>query len=108
MIADGQLLDWARVGAYRHGTPRDPVRSRLWAGQPVLLALDLPGALLIRDVLPDAQLILLAPPGFRPDPATAAAFERTLVHDLVERVADELVGLLGSSLFTPAQPRLSG
>ena len=108
MVAAGELLEWSRTGPYRRGTPWAGVRDRLTAGVPVLLPLDLPGALAVRVVAPDAQLVLLAPPGYRPDPVVAGAFAHTVRHDRAERAADELVGLLGSSFLAPAQPRPSG
>ncbi|MEV0429763.1 guanylate kinase [Micromonospora sp. NPDC050495] len=108
MIAAGELLEWCRIGPYRHGVPRAGIRDRLAEGRPVLLPLDLPGALAVRAVLPDAQLVLLAPPSYRPDPAVSAAVAHAVWHDRTERVVEELVGLLGSSFLAPAQPRPSG
>ncbi|GLY26590.1 guanylate kinase [Micromonospora sp. NBRC 101691] len=108
LVAEGRLIEWSRVGPYLRGTPHRPVRARLVAGRPVLLPLDPDGALRVREVEPDARLVLLVPPGFRPDARTAAAFELTLRHDLLERVAGELVGLLGSSFPAPVQPRPRG
>jgi len=108
LIAGDELLEWCRIGPYRRGLPRAGVRDRLAEGRPVLVPLDLPGALAVRATVPDPQLVLLAPPGYRPDPAVAAAFAHTVVHDRTERAAAELVGLLGSSFLAPAQPRPSG
>lgn len=65
MVAAGELLEWSRAGPYRRGT-LEPLRARLAAGQPVLIGLDLAGALLVRAVLPDARLVLLHPPGNLP------------------------------------------
>ncbi|SCF32154.1 guanylate kinase [Micromonospora mirobrigensis] len=108
MVAAGQLLEWTRIGPYRRGVPREPVRSRLAAGQPVLLPLDLPGALALRAAVPDARLILLLPPGHRPDPTVTAAAAHTVRHDHTGRAVAELVGLLGYSLLAPAQPPSRG
>ncbi|MGK5673019.1 guanylate kinase [Micromonospora sp. URMC 106] len=108
MVAAGELLEWSRAGPHRRGTPDEPVRSRLAAGQPVLLGLDLPGALLVRAALPDARLVLLHPPGAVLPTSTLAAFDHTVAHDLTDRVADELVGLSGSSFLAPARPRPRG
>jgi guanylate kinase len=108
MVGADELLEWSRVGPYRRGVPRAGVRSRLAEGRPVLLPLDLTGALAVRAVAPDARLVLLAPPAYRPDPAVAAAFAHAVVHDRTERAAEELVGLLGSSFLAPARPRQSG
>ncbi|MEH1169288.1 guanylate kinase [Micromonospora sp. CPCC 205539] len=107
-VAVGELLEWSRAGPHRRGTPELPLLSRLAAGQPVLLPLDVPGALLVRARLPDARLVLLSPPGRRLDAAAAAAFEYALTHDHADRVVEELVGLLGSSYPDPAWLRLRG
>ncbi|MEU4774404.1 guanylate kinase [Micromonospora sp. NPDC023644] len=108
MVAAGELLEWSRAGPHRRGTPLEPLRSRLAAGQPVLIGLDLAGALLVRAVLPDARLVLLHPPGTVPPQVTPAAFAHTLAHDLTGRVVDELVGLSGSSFLAPAPPHVRG
>ncbi|QGN49340.1 guanylate kinase [Micromonospora sp. WMMD558] len=108
LVTVGGLLEWSRTGPHRRGTPGEPLRSRLAGGDPVLLPLDLAGALLVRAAVPDARLILLHPPGTRPDPVTAGHFEHTVAHDLTERVVDKLVGLFGSSFLAPARPRVRG
>ncbi|MFG3554745.1 guanylate kinase [Micromonospora sp. NPDC047557] len=107
-VATGDLLEWSRIGAYHRGTLDPPLRARLDAGQPVLLPLDVAGARLVRARVPAARLVLLIPPGHRPDAAVAAAFAHTLTHDHTDRVADELVGLLGSSYPDPAWSRVRG
>ncbi len=108
LLAAGGLLEWSRMGPHRRGTPYEPLRSRLAAGDPVLLPLDLAGALLVRVALPQARMVLLHPPGYIPDPVTSGHFEHTVVHDLTERVVDRLVGLFGSSFLAPARPRVRG
>ncbi|KAB1948971.1 guanylate kinase [Micromonospora sp. ALFpr18c] len=107
-VAAGELLEWSRAGPHHRGTPYPPLRARLDAGQPVLLPLDLRGAPLVRARLPDARLVLLSPPGKRPDPAVAASFDHALTHDHTERVVGELVGLLGSSYPDPTWSRVRG
>ncbi|MGC4875494.1 guanylate kinase [Micromonospora sp. DT43] len=107
-VATGDLVEWSRIGAYHRGTLYPPLRVRLDAGQPVLLPLDVAGARLVRARLPDTRLVLLIPPGRRPDAAVVAAFTHTLTHDRTDRVADELVGLLGSSYPDPAWSRVRG
>ena len=44
------------------GTPRGPVEARIAAGIPTLLKIDLQGARQVREAMPDAQLVFLAPP----------------------------------------------
>lgn len=129
MIAGGQLLEWAEFAGNLYGTPRGPVEARLREGEPVLLKIDLQGARQVKAAMPDAQLVFLAPPSVEElkrrligrgtddeetirrrlahadeELAAEREFDVTVVNDYVERAADELVGLLGSSFLTPAQP----
>jgi guanylate kinase len=63
LIADGDLLEWAVVhGAARYGTRRSAVEQHLAAGQPVLLEIDVQGARQVRERMPEALLVFLAPP----------------------------------------------
>jgi guanylate kinase len=62
-IADGELLEWAIVhNSYRYGTPRPPIDTALAAGRRVLLEIDLQGARLVRQAMPEAILVFLLPP----------------------------------------------
>ncbi len=128
LIDGGQLLEWAEFAGNLYGTPRAQVEGWLAQGRPVLLKIDLQGARQVRAAMADAQLVFLAPPSVEElkrrlvgrgtddeetikrrlahaDEELAAEneFDRTVVNDFVERAADELVGLLGSSYLTPAQ-----
>ncbi|MGC5032077.1 guanylate kinase [Micromonospora sp. DT229] len=107
-LAAGELLEWSRLGAHRRGTEIAPLRSRLAAGVPVLLPLDLDGALLVRAAWPQARLVLLHPPGRMPAPTVVSAFDHTMSYDRTERVVGELVGFIGSSFLAPARPRPRG
>jgi guanylate kinase len=63
MIAEQELLEWAIVhNSYRYGTPRPPIDSALAEGKRVLLEIDLQGARLVRDAMPEAVLVFLLPP----------------------------------------------
>lgn len=63
MVADGQMLEWAEVfHGHRYGTPAGPVQAQREAGRDVLLEIDVEGARWVRERVPDAVLILLAPP----------------------------------------------
>jgi guanylate kinase len=121
MVDTGQLLEWADFAGNRYGTPRAPVEARLREGEPVLLKIDLQGARQVREAMPDALLVFLAPPSWeelerrlvgrgtddpetirrrlthaREELAAEPEFDVTIVNDSVVRAADELVGLLGS------------
>ncbi|GAB1693042.1 guanylate kinase [Krasilnikovia sp. M28-CT-15] len=128
LIDGDQLLEWAEFAGNLYGTPRAQVEGWLAQGRPVLLKIDLQGARQVRAAMADAQLVFLAPPSVEElqrrligrgtddeetikrrlahadeELAAETEFDRTVVNDFVERAADELVGLLGSSFLTPAQ-----
>ena len=128
LVDGGQLLEWAEFAGNLYGTPRAPVEAQLATGTPALLKIDLQGARQVRATMPHAQLVFLAPPSVEElkrrligrgtddedtirrrlahadeELAAEKEFDRTVVNDFVERAADELVGLLGSSFLTPAQ-----
>lgn len=65
LIADGELLEWAVVhGHKRYGTPRRPVEEALAQGRPALLEIDLQGARQVRERMPEARFVFLAPPSW--------------------------------------------
>lgn len=64
-LADDAFLEWAKVhNSHRYGTPRAQVQSVLDTGDSVLLEIDLQGARQIRDRMPEALLVFLAPPSW--------------------------------------------
>jgi guanylate kinase len=66
MIAADELLEWAVVhGSARYGTPRRPVEEALAAGRLALLEIDLQGARQVRETMPDALFVFLAPPSWQ-------------------------------------------
>lgn len=121
MVADGDLLEWAVVhGRHRYGTPRGPVEARLAAGEPVLLEIDLQGARQVRDTMPEARFVFLAPPSWdelvrrlvgrgtedeaererrlataRVELAAESEFDHVIVNDDVHRATDELLTVMG-------------
>lgn len=65
MISAGELLEWAVVhGAHRYGTPRGPVEERLAADMSVVLEIDLQGARQVKQTMPEALFVFVAPPTF--------------------------------------------
>ncbi len=65
MVADGEMLEWAVVhGSAKYGTPRHAVEEALEAGRPALLEIDLQGARQVRESMPDALFVFLAPPSW--------------------------------------------
>ncbi len=65
LIAENELLEWAVVhGTHRYGTPKAPVLEALAAGRNALLEIDLQGARQVREALPEARFVFLAPPSW--------------------------------------------
>lgn len=66
MIADGSLLEWAEIhgGLHRSGTVAGPVRDAVAAGHPVLIEVDLAGARAVKQAMPEATTVFLAPPSW--------------------------------------------
>jgi len=120
MIEADELLEWAVVHkAARYGTPRLPVQEALASGWPSLLEIDLQGARLVRDSMPEALFVFLKPPSWeelvrrlvgrgteseeertrrldtaREELAAENEFDVTIVNHEVHAAADELVALM--------------
>jgi guanylate kinase len=120
MADGGELLEWAVVhGRAKYGTPRRPVDDALAAGRPALLEIDLQGARQVRESMPEALFVFLAPPTWeelvrrlvgrgtegaeerearlataRVELASASEFDVTVLNDDVRRAAEELVSLM--------------
>jgi guanylate kinase len=63
MIEKGELLEFATVHqTNRYGTPRGPVDEALAAGKQIILEIDIQGAKQVKDSMPEANLIFIAPP----------------------------------------------
>jgi guanylate kinase len=117
----GQLLEWAEFAGNLYGTPRGAVDAHLTVGDPVLLKIDLQGARQVRQAMPEAQLVFLAPPTVEElrrrlrgrgtespetirrrlehadeELAAEPEFDITVVNDSIERAAEVLVGLLST------------
>lgn len=61
MIADEELLEWARVYDDYKGIPKWDVRRGLDSGKDVMLRIDVQGARTVKQLAPEAVLIFLAP-----------------------------------------------
>lgn len=118
----GEFLEWAVVhGRARYGTPRGPVLEALAAGRKALLEIDLQGARQVRQQMPEALFVFLAPPSWdelvrrlvgrgteseeerevrlataRRELAAQREFDVTIVNDNVQRASEELVSLINA------------
>jgi len=63
MIASNELLEYATVHrSHRYGTPRRPVEEALNQDKQMILEIDVQGARQVKQSMPSANLIFLAPP----------------------------------------------
>ncbi len=118
LVTDGDMLEWASYAGNRYGTPRQPVDAVRSTGAPVLLEIEIEGARQVRQAVPEALLVFLAPPSReelrarltgrgtepsdvvaqrleRADTELAAAdeFDHVIVNDDIGAVVDRLVAL---------------
>lgn len=121
LVADGDLLEWAVVhGVNRYGTLRSTVEAAVANGKSVLLEIDLQGARQVKEAMPEADFVFLAPPSWdelvrrlvgrgtetaqeqqrrletaKLELAAAPEFDYVIVNDDVSRAAAALVDLMG-------------
>ena len=121
LIDEGALLEWAEIhsGLHRSGTPARPIRDATAAGHPVLIEVDLAGARAIKQAMPEAISVFLAPPNWealearlvgrgtetaeviarrlataRKELAAQDDFDEVVVNSQLESACAELVSLL--------------
>ncbi len=131
LVAADQMLEWAVVhGRHRYGTPRPPVEQALAEGRPALLEIDLQGARQVREAMPEALFVFLAPPSWeelvrrlvgrgtedeqererrletaRVELAAEDEFDVRVVNDDLGRAAARLVALMGVDQDDPGPVR---
>jgi guanylate kinase len=121
LIDQGALLEWAEVhsGLHRSGTLAEPVRDATAAGHPVLIEVDLAGARAVKEAMPEALTVFVAPPSWedlesrligratetpeaiqrrlttaRAELAAQGDFDEVVVNSRLETACAELVSLL--------------
>ena len=62
MIAEGHFLEWAKVYGNYYGTPLPFIQKALEKGNDMMLEIDIQGAFQVREKIPEAVLIFVAPP----------------------------------------------
>jgi len=62
LIDRNDLLEWASVYGNWYGVPKEPVKQALDKGKDVIIKVDVQGAATIKNILPGAVFIFLAPP----------------------------------------------
>lgn len=64
LIEADRFLEYARYAENYYGTPLDPVLEQLEQGNDVILEIELQGALQVKQRMPQAVLVFIAPPSF--------------------------------------------
>ena len=62
MIAGGELLEWAEVYGQYKGIPKREITQALASGSDVMLRVNVDGAATMKQLVPEAVFIFLAPP----------------------------------------------
>jgi guanylate kinase len=119
----GDFLEHATYSGNRYGTLRSEVDGPTGDGRPVVLEIELQGARQVREAMPDAVAVFIAPPsrealrerllGRGTDTPrqvdqrlrtaereldAQSEFSHVVVNDDLERAADELARIVGSAL----------
>jgi guanylate kinase len=123
---EGGFVEHAAYSGNRYGTLRSELERRLEAGVPVVLEIEVQGARQVRQAMPDAVAVFIAPPsrdalrarlvGRGTDPPdqvderlrtadreleTQPEFAHVIVNDRLEDATDELVAVVRGELGTP-------
>jgi guanylate kinase len=122
-VANGSFVEHATYSGNRYGTLRSELERQLAAGVPVVLEIEVQGARQIRQAMPSAIAVFIAPPsdealrarlvGRGTDAADQVAarmrtaqeeleaqpeFAHVVVNDRLERATEELVAIVRSAL----------
>lgn len=88
LIEAGELLEYAEVHGNFYGTSLTQVKAEIEAGRDIILEIDVQGASLVREKIPEALSVFILPPSFEILAArlTARATEKT--DDLALRLSN--------------------
>ena len=122
LLTEDAFLEWAEMFGHRSGTLRGPVEEQLAAGRDVLLEIDVQGARIVKERVPDAVLVFITPPSaeelerrlrergtedpddlrerlrvaFEEELPQRTWFDHEVVNDSLDRAADEVLAIIGS------------
>ena len=99
-IAAGQMLEYAVVhGTNKYGTLREPVEAALAAGQKLILEIDIQGARQVKQAMPEANLIFIAPPSWQDLVSRLSGRGTETAEEQARRLATALQELEAQSEF---------
>ena len=118
-VKSGDFLEWVEYSGNLYGTLRSEVDAKLAAGDDVILEIELIGARAVRETMPEAISVFIAPPSMaelaerlrgrgtetaaaiakrlhRAETEVAAAkeFDHVVVNDEAGRAADEVAAII--------------
>jgi guanylate kinase len=121
-LANGEFVEHATYSGNRYGTLRAELERRLRAGLPVVLEIEVQGARQVRDAMPEAEAVFIAPPsrealrarliGRGTDPPeqvdarlsraeeeldAQSEFQHVVVNDRLEEATQELAEIVSSA-----------
>ena len=122
-LAGGDFVEHATYSGHRYGTLRSELESRVQAGKPVVLEIEIQGARQVRDAMPEARQVFIAPPSLealrarlvgrgtnsprdmdarmrtaREELAAQSEFAHVVVNDRLEQAVGRLVGIVRGEL----------
>ncbi len=125
LVAEGKLLEWAEIFGHRSGTPAEPIERLLGTGRDAILEIDVQGAGQVKEKMPEAVLVFLAPPSLEElerrlrtrateteeklarrlakaewELEQRSWFDHVVVNDDVERVSAEVAAIIDGSPTT--------
>jgi guanylate kinase len=128
-VRAGEFVEHATYSGRHYGTLRSELERRLSAGQPVVLEIEVQGARQVREAIPDAVPVFIAPPSAEAlrarligrgtdDPEqieerlrtaereleARPEFAHVVVNDRLEHATDELAGIVEGALGDAPQP----
>ena len=122
----GEFVEWAEYSGRRYGTLRSELQRYLDAGHPVVLEIEVQGARQVREAMPEAVQVFIAPPSVEalrarlvgrgtdaPEDVEARLataleeleaekeFEYVVVNDRLEQATEELAEIVRGELERP-------
>ena len=122
-LAAGDFVEHATYSGHRYGTLRSELEARVRAGAPVVLEIEIQGARQVREAMPEALQVFIAPPSLdalkarlvgrgtnsprdmdarmrtaREEMEAQAEFPHVVTNDRLETAVAELVAIVRSSM----------
>lgn len=98
LIAQDQLIEYARYVDNYYGTPREYVDNQLSAGKDVILEIEIQGALKVKEKMPDTLLLFVTAPSaheLKGRLQGRGTESPELIKERLERACEEAEGISG-------------